>query len=46
MKYFEDKVAVITGTASGIGKGLADHCAQQKMKIVLADVEEKTIFIS
>lgn len=38
MKDFKDKVAVIAGAASGIGKGLAHHCAQQEMKIVLADI--------
>ena len=37
MKDFKDKVAVITGAASGIGKGLAHHCALQEMKIVLAE---------
>jgi NAD(P)-dependent dehydrogenase (short-subunit alcohol dehydrogenase family) len=40
MKEFKDKVAVITGAASGIGYGLAERCAQEGMKVVLADVEE------
>ena len=39
MKDFKDKVAVITGAASGIGRALADHCAREGMKVVLADVE-------
>ena len=39
MKDFEDKVAVITGAASGIGRGLADRCIQEGMKVVLADIE-------
>lgn len=39
MKEFRKKVAVITGAASGIGRALADRCAQEGMKIVLADVE-------
>jgi len=43
MKTFNDKVAVITGAASGIGRGLAQRCAQEKMKIVLADIEEKAL---
>ncbi len=43
MKEFENKVAVITGAASGIGRGLAEHCAQKGMKIVLADIEEKAL---
>jgi NAD(P)-dependent dehydrogenase (short-subunit alcohol dehydrogenase family) len=40
MKDFEGKVAVITGAASGIGRGIAEHCAQKEMKVVLADIEE------
>lgn len=40
MKEFKDKVAVITGAASGIGKGLAARCASEGMKVVLADVDK------
>jgi NAD(P)-dependent dehydrogenase (short-subunit alcohol dehydrogenase family) len=40
MKAFKGKVAVVTGAASGIGRGLAAHCAFEGMKVVLADVEE------
>ena len=43
MKVFTDKVAVITGAASGIGRGIADRCAYEGLKIVLADVEEKAL---
>ncbi len=43
MKDFKDKVAVITGTASGIGRGIAKRCAQEGMKVVLADIEEKAL---
>ena len=39
MKEFNGRVAVVTGAASGIGKGLAEHCAMEGMKVVLADVE-------
>lgn len=39
MQQFGDKVAVITGAASGIGRALADQCAAEGMKVVLADVE-------
>lgn len=39
MKTFKDKVAVITGAASGIGRALADRCAREGMRVVLADVE-------
>ena len=34
------KVAVVTGAASGIGKGLANRFAREGMKVVLADIEE------
>jgi NAD(P)-dependent dehydrogenase (short-subunit alcohol dehydrogenase family) len=43
MKEFHDKVAVITGAASGIGRGIAERCAQEGMKVVLADVEEAAL---
>jgi NADP-dependent 3-hydroxy acid dehydrogenase YdfG len=40
MREFKDKVAVITGAASGIGLGLAHHCVLEGMKVVLADIDE------
>ncbi len=40
MKNFEEKVAVITGSASGIGYGIAEKCIQENMKVVLADINE------
>lgn len=39
MKTFRDKVAVITGAASGIGRAIADRCAREGMRVVLADIE-------
>ncbi len=39
MKTLKDKVAVITGAASGIGCGIAERCATEGMKVVLADIE-------
>ncbi len=39
MKEFRDRVAVVTGAASGIGRGLAERFAAEGMKVVLADVE-------
>jgi len=41
MKEFNDKVAVITGAASGIGHGIAEKFLQEGMKVVLADIESK-----
>ena len=43
MKNFEGKTAVVTGAASGIGFGLAEKFAQEKMQVVLADVEEEAL---
>lgn len=43
MREFKDKVAVITGAASGIGKALAKRCLLYGMKVVLADLEEKPL---
>ncbi len=43
MKKFKGKVAVVTGAASGIGRGFAERCVQEGMKVVLADVEERAL---
>lgn len=43
MKNFKDKVAVITGGASGIGFGLAKLCVKKGIKTVIADIEEKAL---
>ncbi|MHA2287287.1 MAG: SDR family NAD(P)-dependent oxidoreductase [Promethearchaeota archaeon] len=43
MKKFKDKVAVITGAASGIGLGIAKRAAKEGMKIVLADIEKEAL---
>ena len=43
MKEFKDKVALVTGAASGIGFALADRFASVGMKVVLADIEEPAL---
>ncbi|HEU0204704.1 MAG TPA: SDR family NAD(P)-dependent oxidoreductase [Burkholderiaceae bacterium] len=39
MKELRDKVAVVTGAASGIGRELALACAREGMRVVLADID-------
>ena len=43
MQEFGERVAVVTGAASGIGFGLASAFASVGMKVVLADVEEPAL---
>jgi NAD(P)-dependent dehydrogenase (short-subunit alcohol dehydrogenase family) len=43
MKAFRDKVAVITGAASGIGYGIAERCAKERMKVVLAGINTENL---
>jgi NAD(P)-dependent dehydrogenase (short-subunit alcohol dehydrogenase family) len=43
MKTFHDRVAVVTGAASGIGRAMAERFAAEGMKVVLADVEERAL---
>lgn len=43
MQVFTDRVAVVTGGASGIGLGIARALGQRGMKLMIADLNEETI---
>jgi NADP-dependent 3-hydroxy acid dehydrogenase YdfG len=43
MNDFKDKVAVITGAASGIGNGIAKRAVKKGMKVVIADIEAEAL---
>ncbi len=43
MKHLEDKVAFVTGGASGIGLGIATALAQAGVKVMLADIERAAL---
>ena len=43
MKSFENRVAVITGAASGFGREFANIGARLGMKLVLADVQQDAL---
>ena len=43
MKEFKDRVAVITGGASGIGLGIARAFASRGMKLVIADLDSNAL---
>lgn len=43
MKDFKNKVAVVTGGASGIGFALAKQALSRGMKVVLADIEQAAL---
>jgi NAD(P)-dependent dehydrogenase (short-subunit alcohol dehydrogenase family) len=43
MKDFKDRVAVVTGAASGIGRALSKIFLEAGMKVVLADIDGKRL---
>lgn len=43
MEHFEDRTAVITGGASGIGLATAERLGRAGMRLVIADVEERVL---
>jgi NAD(P)-dependent dehydrogenase (short-subunit alcohol dehydrogenase family) len=46
MRELRDRVAVVTGAASGIGLALAERYAAEGMHVVLADVEEAALTVA
>ncbi|MBG0785197.1 MAG: SDR family NAD(P)-dependent oxidoreductase [Anaerolineaceae bacterium] len=43
MKAFKGKTAVITGSANGIGRSIAEKCVAEEMNVVLADIDEQRL---
>ena len=43
MKDFENKVALVTGSASGIGLGIARSLAERGMSVVMLDIEQAAL---
>jgi NAD(P)-dependent dehydrogenase (short-subunit alcohol dehydrogenase family) len=43
MKEVKNKVAVITGAASGIGYAIAQKCVREGMRVALADIDEENL---
>lgn len=39
----KNKVAIVTGAASGVGKAIAELYAQEGAKVVVADINEAAI---
>lgn len=43
MHRFKGRVSVVTGGASGIGHAIASRCVHLGMKVVIADIEERSL---
>lgn len=43
LRDFENKVAVVTGAASGMGRAFAQRFCEEQMRVVLADIEQEPL---
>ena len=43
MEHLQDRVAVVTGAASGLGLAMSERFAAAGMKVVLADIEAERL---
>ena len=43
MREFRDRVAVVTGAASGMGRAFAERFAREGMRVVIADIEQAAL---
>ena len=41
MKIFKDKIAIVTGGAAGIGRGLCEELAKAGAMVVLTDIDKE-----
>ena len=46
MKVFRNRVAVVTGAASGIGLALVDAFVAEGMQVVMADIDEEALDVN
>ena len=46
MEQFKDRVALVTGAASGIGLGIAGACLRAGMKVVITDVRKAALDVA